>query len=125
MADDLIQLEGSASASSPSVSDSAASAAEEEKNGGTGETHRKDDDVSRRGKLELLGKMSTVSLDSSASESLLEELLGDIRRSRTVSLASTPTFVSSEYETDCVRDVGRSEAELQGMGEPYRTAPIA
>ena len=123
MAEDLIQLDGNASASSPSVSDSAASAAEEEERSEAGETRPtphsgKDNDVTtRRGKLELLGKISTVSLDSSGSESLLEELLGDIRRSRTASLASTPTFVSSEYETDCVRDVGRSEAELQGMGE--------
>ena len=62
------------------------------------------------------------SLDSSASESLLEELLCDIRRSRPASLASTPTFLScsergSDCETDCVRDCGRSEAELKGMGE--------
>lgn len=133
MADDLIQLGGNASgsSSSSSVSDCTASAMEKHKNHGQpqeeeegGRTHSDENDVSsKQGKLDLvLGKMSTTSLDSVASESLLEELLGDIRRSRTASLASTPTFVSSEYETDCVRDVGRSEAELQGMGKSFSSS---
>ena len=81
-----------------------------------------DKHLERCPKLDLsLGKkaaaLSVSSLDSCTSESLLEELLFNIRRSRPASLASTPTFGSSDYETDCVRDCGRSEAELRGMGE--------
>ena len=104
-----------------SLSDSTASTVEEEKEGGEVSKCEKQDDMPA--KLDLgLGKraaaaLSTSSLDSSASESLLEELLGDIRRSHTASLASTPTFVSSDYETDGVRDCGRSEAELRAMGK--------
>lgn len=112
MADDLIQLGGSASNSTASI--------EEEK---SEEKVEKECDEGKPVKFNLiLGKkaaLSVSSLDSYAStdgESLLEELLGDIRRSRTASLASTPTFASSECETDGVRDCGRSEAELKGMG---------
>lgn len=87
-----------------------------------GDKAEKEYDKSKPGKLGLvLGKKAALSISSTDSyssidgESLLEELLDDIRRSRTTSLASTPTFVSSDYETD-VRDCGRSEAELRGMG---------
>jgi hypothetical protein len=112
-----------------SMSDSGASAASEEAEDGGGRENEKDPDketAARRPKLDLVlrkksGGLSVSSLDSSASESLLEELLCDIRRSRPASLASTPTFLScsergSDCETDCVRDCGRSEAELKGMG---------
>lgn len=74
--------------------------------------------------LNIRTKSTSSSLDSYPStdgESLLDELLGDIRRSRTTSLASTPTHVSSDCDTDCVRDCGRSEAELNGMSKWYRT----
>ena len=103
-----------------SVSDSAPS---EEGDDGAREGERDPDkDEARRPKLALAlekkrAGLSVSSLDSSTSESLLEELLCDIRRSRPASLASTPTFPSSDCETDCARDSGRSEAELKGMGE--------
>ena len=105
-----------------SMSEGSAASVEEERPEG----ERDPDKDNRRPKLDLvLGKktagLSVSSLDSSASESLLEELLCDIRRSRPASLASTPTFASSDYETDCARDCGRSEAELKGMGEQLGT----
>ena len=76
-------------------------------------------------------KPSTVarhsSLDdypSADSDSLLilDELLDGIRRSRTASLASTPTQISSDCENESVLQfnegrVRRSEAELRGMGK--------
>ena len=68
-------------------------------------------------KIPLSNSSSLDSYPSTDGESLLDELLGDIRRSRTASLASTPTFVSSEGEVDGVRDCGRSEAELRSMSE--------
>lgn len=122
MTEDLIQLGRSGSGSS--ASDGSGSAAEEER-----KTEGEKQDDHGQDKLRfVLGKkaaLSVSSLDSSASESLLEELLGDIRRSRPASLASTPTFVSSDYETDGVRDCGRSEAELKGMGEAVLSLPRA
>lgn len=70
-------------------------------------------------KLELvgvgLGLAATVS-----RESLLDELLGDIRRSCATSLASTPTMVSlSEGEGENVFEcrLRRSEAELGTLGK--------
>lgn len=111
MADELVE---SASDNSTSIED--------------GEKADREYDKNKPGKLGLiLGKKTALSLSSADScssiegESLLEELLGDIRRSRTASLASTPTFVSSDYETD-VRDCGRSEAELRGMGKNFTVA---
>ena len=109
--EDLIQLGGTARE-------------EEEKEGET--VGRDFEEKDKPAKLSLALKVKSLShsssLDSYPStdgESLLDELLGDIRRCRTASLASTPTFVSSDYEieTDGVRDSGRSEAELKGMGE--------
>lgn len=111
-----------------SISDGGGSAASEEGGEGAREGEKDPDkQEARRPKLALiLGKknagLSVSSLDSSTSDSLLEELLCNIRRSRPASVASTPTFLScsdrgSDCETDCVRDCGRSEAELKGMGE--------
>ena len=115
MADDLTRVNGVGGGGSTSDS---TNSAEEERDG---EKAARGCEKHAPVKLSLsLGKKaSTGSLDNSSidGESLLEELLGDIRRSRTASLASTPTFASSEYETDCVRDCGRSEAELKGMGK--------
>lgn len=94
-----------------------------------GEKAEREYDKNKPGKLGLiLGKKSALSISSDSyssidGESLLEELLDDIRRSRTASLASTPTFVSSDYETD-VRDCGRSEAELRAMGKDNRTTSL-
>lgn len=91
-----------------------------------GEKAEREYDKDKPGKLGLiLSKKTALSINSDSyssidGESLLEELLGDIRRSRTTSLASTPTFVSSDYETD-VRDCGRSEAELRAMGNDNHT----
>ena len=72
-------------------------------------------------KLELanieLGLMATTS-----RESLLDELLGDIRRSCGTSLASTPTTMVSLSEGETENNVfecrlRRSEAELRSLGE--------
>lgn len=55
-----------------------------------------------------------------STDSLLDELLCDIRRSRTTSLASTPTIVSSDGENE--RGAGtatRREGELREMSEWY------
>ena len=75
--------------------------------------------ASRSLKLELesieMGLSATIS-----RESLLDELLGDIRRSCATSLASTPTMVSlSEGEGENVFEcrLRRSEAELRTLGE--------
>lgn len=76
--------------------------------------------IGERMTLNIRAKSTSSSLDSYPStdgESLLDELLGDIRRSRTTSLASTPTHVSSDCDMDGVRDCGRSEAELKGMSK--------
>ena len=115
MADDLIQVNGIGGGGSTSDS---TNSAEDERNGEKA-TREGVKDTPRKLNLSLTKKVSSGSLDNSSidGESLLEELLGDIRRSRTTSLASTPTFASSDYETDCVRDCGRSEAELKGMGK--------
>ena len=74
-------------------------------------------------KLELesieLG-LSSANTDTVSRESLLDELLGDIRRSCATSLASTPTMVSlSEGEGENVFEcrLRRSEAELRTLGE--------
>ena len=78
--------------------------------------------------LHSWSKSNSSSLDSNTSadggESLLDELLQDIRRSRTTSVASTPTHMSSDcdfdVETDGARDCGRSEAELRRLSEYTR-----
>lgn len=74
---------------------------------------------SRALKLEL-DKIG-LNLEATVSrESLLDELLGDIRRSCATSLASTPTMVSlSEGEGENVFEcrLRRSEAELRTLGE--------
>ena len=69
--------------------------------------------------IRLKRDFGAASLDRYPStDCLLNELLGDIRRSRTTSLASTPTNISSDYETENVFDVkNRSEFELRKMGE--------
>ena len=55
---------------------------------------------------------------SADSLPILDELLDDIRRPRTTSIASTPTLTSSDYENESVLEEGRrSEAELRQMGE--------
>lgn len=55
---------------------------------------------------------------SCSRESLLDELLGEIRRSSTTSLASTPGSIS-EVEGESVFEykLRRSEAELRTLGE--------
>ena len=72
-------------------------------------------------------ELSNAQLDLSTAtsrESLLDELLGDIRRSCPTSLASTPTMVSySEGEGESVFDykLKRSETELAAMGQSVRS----
>lgn len=73
------------------------------------------------GSLKLdLDKMELNLTATVSRESLLDELLGDIRRSCATSLASTPTMVSlSEGEGENVFEcrLRRSEAELRTLGE--------
>ncbi len=76
------------------------------------------------GQLSLPMRQSSLSdypsADTGDSLLILDELLDDIRRSRTASLASTPTQLSSDCENESViqcEEGRRSEAELRGMGE--------
>lgn len=61
----------------------------------------------------------TIKLDTYPStDPLLDELLGDIRKSCATSLASTPTLVSSDGDRDSIFEckLRRSEAELRSLG---------
>lgn len=68
-------------------------------------------------------RMLTMRLDSYPNtDPLLDELLGDIRRSVGTSLASTPTLVSSDGDRgDSVFEckLRRSEAELRTLGKEF------
>ena len=79
-------------------------------------------DIVRLAQLSLPARQSSLSDCCPSADSLviLDELLDDIRRSRTTSQASTPTQLSSDCENESVFqcDEGRrSEAELRGMSE--------
>lgn len=76
--------------------------------------------ISLRARLSSLSDYPSGDADSLV---ILDELLDDIRRSRTASLSSTPTL-SSDCENESVIqcDEGRrSEAELRAMGECGRS----
>ena len=54
-----------------------------------------------------------------SADNLLDELLGDIRRSRTASLASSPSAFSSDCENDPFEPRNQTAAELRRMGKLY------
>ena len=82
------------------------------------ETEEEEEEISMEPPIRLKRDVGAVSLERYPStDCLLKELLGDIRRSRTTSLASTPTNVSSDYEMENVFDMkNRSEAGLRSLG---------
>lgn len=85
----------------------------------TQDVETEEEDIMMEPPIRLKRDFGVAPLDRYPStDCLLNELLGDIRRSRTTSLASTPTNISSDYETENVFDVkNRSEAELWKLGE--------
>lgn len=81
---------------------------------------RKDAPSSLKLELENIEQSLAATTTSTSRESLLDELLGDIRRSCATSLASTPTLVSqSEGEGENVFEckLRRSETELRTLSK--------